>query len=123
MTTTYRLHVVKNNPSIANGSAFVEKTTGLNSGNLVYGYYEGNVFGVENLQRFESKAACAAGRLHDNYPTIAKGYLHERFLTYVGTVTVSGDGKYSVNIENPAAIPPNQEGKIEDAMTTPALSV
>lgn len=35
-------------------------------------YYEGNLYGASNLNTQEEKERCAAGRLHENYPTVAR---------------------------------------------------
>lgn len=35
-------------------------------------YYEGNLHGAVNLETFEEKLMVAAGRMRDNYPTIAR---------------------------------------------------
>ena len=34
-------------------------------------YYEGNVYGAENIKTFEDKCSLAAGRAKDRYPTTA----------------------------------------------------
>lgn len=38
-------------------------------------YYEGNLHGAVNLNKWQERVMCAAGRLFTNYPTIAKSML------------------------------------------------
>jgi hypothetical protein len=35
-------------------------------------YYEGNLYGAENLRTWEQRLECAAGRLVAKYPTVAR---------------------------------------------------
>lgn len=47
-------------------------------------YFEGNVYGSEDLENFESKLLHAAGRAVKNYPTIAKAFIPISELNCVG---------------------------------------
>jgi hypothetical protein len=35
-------------------------------------YYEGNLYGASNLESFDERIVCAAGRAHKRYPTVAR---------------------------------------------------
>jgi hypothetical protein len=59
---------------IAHGSAIVAQTT---TEDTVVLHYEGNTNGACNLDKYEEKILCAAGRKATNYPTIAKMALKE----------------------------------------------
>lgn len=48
-------------------------------------HFEGNRYGAENLKRFDERVEHAAGRLIQNYPTIAKASLAVTDLAAVGT--------------------------------------
>lgn len=54
-------------------------------------YYEGNLHGAENLRDWSERVICAAGRLFQRYPTVARTCLDpawfEANFTVVGTVT------------------------------------
>lgn len=72
---------------IAEGSAVA--TAEMEDGSLL-AHYEGNIHGAENLREFKDRAARAAGRLFENYPTVAKMRLDaqtaEECLEPVGTI-------------------------------------
>lgn len=65
------------------GSAIVGDPTRHESGVLVY--FEGNLFGAENLKSYEQRLECAAGRLTHRYPTVAMALLPFDQLVSVGT--------------------------------------
>lgn len=54
---------------VAAGSAIIKARS--IGDNRVLVYYEGNVYGAENINRFEDKCMVAAGRAKDRYPTTA----------------------------------------------------
>ena len=68
--------------NIAFGSAIVGKPHA-DYGRITV-YFEGNLFGAENMRSLEARAMIAAGRLHDSYPTIAKMSLPENALLKIG---------------------------------------
>jgi hypothetical protein len=75
---------------LAHGSAIV----GLPSGHgHVRIYFEGNVIGAENLNRYRDKAIQAAGRMVHNYPagypTRAREDVDVREIIDIGTIEVS----------------------------------
>jgi hypothetical protein len=41
-------------------------------------YYEGNLYGAENLEDYTERIRCAAGRAFENYPTIARTCVEKR---------------------------------------------
>ena len=49
-------------------------------------YLESNRYGAINLETFADKAICAAGRLVERYPTVARSALPKGMLLEVGTV-------------------------------------
>lgn len=51
-------------------------------------YFEGNLYGAENLTSYESRIALAAGRCLESYPTIAKTMLPQSELIKVGIFDV-----------------------------------
>ncbi len=59
-------------------------------GGQVLLHYEGNRYGAENLQRYDDRVHQAAGRLFQNYPTMARMQLPadvaSRSLVAVGTI-------------------------------------
>lgn len=70
---------------LAQGSALVGDPTDSRFGECkVLVYYEGNIYGACNLNSFAEKATCAAGRLIERYPTIAKVVLPREELIEVG---------------------------------------
>jgi hypothetical protein len=71
--------------SLANikpGSALV----GLPAADRTVVYYEGNVYGADNLRTFAQRLNCAADRLDSRYPTIARISVNNEDLIDVGTV-------------------------------------
>lgn len=53
-------------------------------------YYEGNIHNASNLTEFSQRLACAAGRLVENYPTVAKMMVRPEQVRAVGTYTTDG---------------------------------
>jgi len=43
-------------------------------------YYEGNLYDAMNLNTYEERIACAAGRAHTRYPTIARSAIFKEDL-------------------------------------------
>jgi len=74
--------------TIAKGSAVVGQEYE-QSGYLVY--YENNLYGAENIRTFEDKAMLAAGRMEENYPTVAKMLCHYDDLILVGYFETQGN--------------------------------
>jgi len=72
---------------IKKGSAIV--ANGQPRDGLVLAYYEGNLYGADNLHRFEEKLLHAAGRLVEKYPTVACSMLEVDQLLKVGTYDYS----------------------------------
>ena len=78
-------------------TAQTRRSLGLAPGSAVVGvarsagvhvYFEGNVYGAENLKTWEERVVCAAGRLFRGYPTVAQAYLTDLAgLVAVGVVT------------------------------------
>ena len=68
--------------TIAPGSAIVGR--GETDGR-VHVYFEGNLHGAINLERFIDRAAVAAGRLEQRYPTVAQAFMPAERLVEVGT--------------------------------------
>jgi len=72
---------------LAHGSAIVGLPVGTGAIRI---YYEGNVIGAANLDRYRDKAAQAAGRMLDNYPagypTRAREDVDPREVVEVGTI-------------------------------------
>lgn len=48
-------------------------------------YFEGNVYGADNLRRFSDRVRCAVGRAVHRYPTLARSRLPVAMLRHVGT--------------------------------------
>ncbi|EIF42872.1 hypothetical protein DOK_11846 [gamma proteobacterium BDW918] len=69
------------------GSAIVSDST-LLTGALIEVYYEGNIYGAENLMTFEEKALCATGRMIQRYPTTARSWVTSGSLIQVGHISV-----------------------------------
>ena len=67
--------------TIAQGSAIVGKKHE-SDGFIIF--YEGNLYHAENIKTFEDKAMLAAGRMEDNYPTVAKMLCRKEDLILVG---------------------------------------
>lgn len=70
--------------------AFIAKASGIvGTGEVKDGlttiYFEGNLYGAENVVRYDQKVEHAAGRLVEKYPTTAKMMLKPEHLTQVGT--------------------------------------
>src|SRR4051794_30288960 len=69
----------------------------------VLAYYEGNRYGVANMQKFEERVLHAAGRLDKHYPTIARGSFSMADFDVVGTFTHSEDWRWhELDVTNPA---------------------
>lgn len=89
---------------LAHGSAIV----GLPIGNgHVRIYYEGNVIGAENLNRYRDKAIQAAGRMVHNYPvgypTRAREDVDGREVVEIGSIDVAtGTMNFRVRAEDVA---------------------
>jgi hypothetical protein len=63
-------------------------------------YYEGNRFGAENVRTYADRCAIAAGRLQENYPTIARSLVDLTNVRRIGTWTPFGvqlDGASGMN--------------------------
>jgi len=48
--------------------------------------YEGNLYGAAELVTFEARVRHAAGRLREQYPTVARGTFPRHTFTVVGTL-------------------------------------
>ncbi len=85
--TTLRIYVPADprQSSIASGSGVVGHNTDSNGAVVVY--YEGNLHGATNLNRFDERLMHAAGRLVHRYPTIAMSAVNADQLVQVGTLT------------------------------------
>lgn len=68
---------------IHKGSAIVSNGVADAEG-FVTVYYEGNIYGAQNIRTFEDKAVIAAGRLAERYPTVARARVMIGHLTLVG---------------------------------------
>jgi hypothetical protein len=53
-----------------------------------YIYYEGNLYGSVNLNKYEERVARAADRLAERYPTIAKAVVPDEALVHIGDFDV-----------------------------------
>lgn len=71
------------NLGIHPGSGIVAAVDSASSGPVLI-YFEGNLFGAENLKDFESRVNQAAGRQVQRYPTIAKMTVSRDQLIEVG---------------------------------------
>lgn len=60
-------------------------------------YFEGNLYNASNLHCLHERIKCAAGRLFQRYPTIAKAYLSVSDLVEIGAI----DREYQVMITQP----------------------
>jgi uncharacterized protein YdhG (YjbR/CyaY superfamily) len=69
---------------IAKGSAIVAKSEPDATGRVTV-YFEGNLYGAENLRRFEERLLSASGRAATFYPTSAIASFNARQLKRVGT--------------------------------------
>jgi hypothetical protein len=66
-------------------------------------YYEGNLYGIENLKNYEEKIKCAAGRAHTGYPTVAtSGVLKENLHNFIVVGLCDPDNNYRIDL-SPAA--------------------
>ena len=66
--------------NIANGSGIVM----IEGKQMAIIYYEGNLYGAQNLETYEERIICAAGRAHTRYPTIARsGILPENIDQFI----------------------------------------
>ena len=54
-------------------------------------YFEGNRFDVANMRAFSERVLHAAGRLDQQYPTIARGLFARDDFAVVGTFTYAAD--------------------------------
>ena len=60
-------------------------------------YYEGNLYDAENLQSYEQRIKCAAGRAHMRYPTIAMcGILQENMQEFIEVGVCDPDNGYNI---------------------------
>lgn len=66
-------------------------------------YYEGNVYGAENLKTLEDRIKCAAGRMFNRYLTVAMIGLPkdelDQYVKAVGTI----DDQYNIQFTDEAA--------------------
>ncbi|WP_394222595.1 hypothetical protein [Alteromonas gracilis] len=69
----FTVYIPRKNSRLADivspASAIVKSRTISDTSVMVY--YEGNVYGAENIKTFEDKCSLAAGRAKDHYPTTA----------------------------------------------------
>lgn len=77
-------------PVSAELQAAIEPKSGIvginkNDGNVLI-YYEGNLHGASNLETYEERVKCAAGRMFTRYPTSAMRNANEADLMKVGEV-------------------------------------
>lgn len=79
---------------IAKGSAIVSKGEPDATGRVVV-YFEGNLYGAENLKRFDERLLCASGRAASLYPTAAIASFDARQLKRVGTYDYTS-GRFDV---------------------------
>lgn len=96
---------------IAAGAAVVGKPL---ENDRVIVYYEGNLSGASNLNTFEEKLDCVAGRMVSRYPTAAMSMMPKDALAKVGTFDVLTK---TFVIEDAAAL----EGWAQDAVAQPPL--
>jgi hypothetical protein len=68
---------------IVKGSAIVGQPA--QGAERVLVYYEGNLYGAENLKAYEERVQIAAGRLTQHYPTVARSSLRKEELICVGS--------------------------------------
>lgn len=52
-------------------------------------YFEGNLYNAQNLKTLEERIKCAAGRLAQEYPTIARGIFPMDEFDVIGQVSYS----------------------------------
>lgn len=78
---------------IARGSGVVCERTAWEAGGKVKAYYEGNLYGSENMVRFEDRVLHASGRLARHYPTVAFGVWDSSDFVAAGTFDFSDDFK------------------------------
>lgn len=85
MNGTHVIYVPRpdNDFGIAPGSGIVGSVEQASSDRTLV-YYEGNLYGAENMHRFEERVYHAAGREVARYPTIAKMALPNEGLIEVG---------------------------------------
>lgn len=73
---------------IAPGSAIVAAVTDIVEPDLIEAnvgiYFEGNLIGASNLERFAERAHIAASRSAHRYGTMGRGYVSEKELVEVG---------------------------------------
>lgn len=81
------------------GSAIVGSTPQDDVQVLVY--FEGNLYGAENMRAYEQRVEHAAGRLTQRYPTIAKAMLRPTDLVRVGSYETDA---HLLEIEQPDAL-------------------
>lgn len=80
---------------LAKGTAIVSTGVMFPDSGRVKCYYEGNIYGAVNLQTFQDRAICAAGRLITRYPTTAIAYLTPDQLFKVGEMECNDNGSVS----------------------------
>lgn len=68
---------------IEKGSAILSDPSKKGAG-YYYGYFEGNVYGCENLNSYDEKVRCAYDRLVSKYPTSAKMMIDSEKVDVVG---------------------------------------
>lgn len=82
---------------IAKGSGIVSCTEEYIPGHVKI-FYEGNLYGAENLETFEDKLYIASSRAVANYPTIAKMMVPLDQLVCIGEYNFT-DKKFKLNSE------------------------
>lgn len=84
------------------GSAIV----GVPAAGSILAYFEGNVHGARDLATFEERVNCAAGRLTEHYPTIAKASFAAHEIVQVGTARILAAYRQWVigELSDPAAL-------------------
>lgn len=86
----FKIYVPVGTPAeqlIARGSAVVGRGDVSEGRTLVY--YEGNLYGAQNMRVFADRVTHAAGRMREAYPTIAKALLPIESLREVGVGDLS----------------------------------
>jgi hypothetical protein len=86
---------------IVRGSGIVSQGRGYRGDSArVEVYYEGNLYGAENLSRYADRVMHAADRLSARYPTVARAVLDRHSLNWIGQYSTAM-GK--VMIESPGS--------------------
>jgi len=91
---------------IAPGSAIASFDVSNDHGNVAY--YEGNLFGAENLKTYEGKVICAYYRLRDKYPTVAMTCFNRGDFEVIGSfengvISVVNQGAYDKWVNSPTS--------------------